>query len=168
VKRAQLLDRLDAGSRKGNVSAMRTLLAFYDRADAQQLIDDLDGVTGAGAPDYRRVGCDAPETVRAQCQSERALGEQATSRLRAIVAAGGISLNEFRAHASRHRRPPILQSRATLRRATCARQERVRHVDRGGAGAAVRVRADAMPAAPGLVLTKVSTSPGLHYGGSVD
>ena len=30
-----------------------------------------DTVRVPGAPDYRLVGCDAPETVRAKCQSER-------------------------------------------------------------------------------------------------
>jgi endonuclease YncB( thermonuclease family) len=39
----------------------------------------------------RLVGFDA-ETQRARCESERSLGEQATARLRQLVAAGGVNL----------------------------------------------------------------------------
>ena len=41
---------------------------------------------------YRLVGFDAPETYRAQCQSERELGNKATFRLRQLVAGGGLEL----------------------------------------------------------------------------
>jgi endonuclease YncB( thermonuclease family) len=51
-----------------------------------------DTIRVVGAPDYRLVGCDAPQTLRAQCQSERTLGERAANRLKAIVAGGGITL----------------------------------------------------------------------------
>ena len=37
---------------------------------------------------YRLLGFDTPETVRAQCESERARGNAATERLRALVAGG--------------------------------------------------------------------------------
>jgi hypothetical protein len=36
-------------------------------------------------PDVRLVGFNAPETRRAQCQAERALGDKATARLRNLV-----------------------------------------------------------------------------------
>jgi micrococcal nuclease len=41
---------------------------------------------------FRLVGFDAPETYRAQCSSERDLGNRATFRLRQLVAGGGIDL----------------------------------------------------------------------------
>lgn len=41
---------------------------------------------------YRLVGFDAPETFRAQCPSERDLGNRATFRLRQIIAGGGTVL----------------------------------------------------------------------------
>ena len=47
---------------------------------------------GAGVT-YRLVGFDAPEQgSRAKCSGEAALAERATSRLRSIVAAGGLDL----------------------------------------------------------------------------
>jgi endonuclease YncB( thermonuclease family) len=39
---------------------------------------------------FRLVGFDAPETYRAQCPSERELGNRATFRLRQLVADGGL------------------------------------------------------------------------------
>jgi endonuclease YncB( thermonuclease family) len=39
-------------------------------------------------PNVRLVGFNAPETRKAQCPSERALGDQATRRLRDLVRAG--------------------------------------------------------------------------------
>jgi len=41
---------------------------------------------------FRLVGFDAPETYRAQCPSERELGNRATFRLRQLVADGGLDL----------------------------------------------------------------------------
>jgi endonuclease YncB( thermonuclease family) len=41
---------------------------------------------------YRLVGFDTPETVSARCQRERDLGTRATSRLRQLVAQGGLRL----------------------------------------------------------------------------
>jgi endonuclease YncB( thermonuclease family) len=41
---------------------------------------------------FRLVGFDAPETYRAQCSSERQLGNRATFRLRQLVASGGLDL----------------------------------------------------------------------------
>ena len=61
-------------------------------APSQVQVLDGDTIRIAGAPDHRLVGCDAPETIRAQCASERALGESAANRLRVIVAGGGITL----------------------------------------------------------------------------
>src|SRR5262245_37748370 len=40
----------------------------------------------------RLVGFDTPETYRAQCPSERELGNRATFRLRQLVAGGGVDL----------------------------------------------------------------------------
>ena len=65
-------------------------------ANASQ-IDVLDGDTIRVAGEtFRLVGFDAPETHRAQCPTERELGNRATFRLRQIVAAGG-------SHAARQR-----------------------------------------------------------------
>ena len=44
--------------------------------------------------DYRLVGFDTPETFRAKCLQERALGERAKARLAEIVARGGLDLTE--------------------------------------------------------------------------
>jgi len=54
----------------------------------------IDGDTIAvGTVHYRLVGFDTPETsTRARCPAERALGAEATQRLRIIVAAGGLDL----------------------------------------------------------------------------
>ena len=43
-------------------------------------------------PDVRLVGFNAPETIRAQCEPERLLGEVAARRLRKLVAGGGLDL----------------------------------------------------------------------------
>lgn len=52
---------------------------------------DGDTIRVAGEK-IRLVGFDAPETYRAQCASERELGNRATFRLRQIVAGGGLDL----------------------------------------------------------------------------
>ncbi|MEW6256931.1 MAG: thermonuclease family protein [Pseudomonadota bacterium] len=54
----------------------------------------IDGDTIAvGETHYRLVGFDTPETgPRARCSAERALGAEATQRLRRIVAGGGLDL----------------------------------------------------------------------------
>jgi endonuclease YncB( thermonuclease family) len=54
-------------------------------------IVDGDTIRVAGET-FRLVGFDAPETYRAQCPSERALGNRATLRLRQLVAGGGLDL----------------------------------------------------------------------------
>lgn len=41
----------------------------------------------------RLVGFDAPETWKARCESEHALGNRATARMRELVAGGGLDLN---------------------------------------------------------------------------
>jgi endonuclease YncB( thermonuclease family) len=68
-------------------------LASAEPVDAVSLrVIDGDTVTVAGVT-YRLVGFDAPEEgSRARCVAEAALAERATSRLRAIVAAGGLDL----------------------------------------------------------------------------
>jgi micrococcal nuclease len=56
-------------------------------------VDVLDGDTIRVAGEtFRLVGFDAPETYRAQCPSERELGNHATFRLRQLVAGGGLDL----------------------------------------------------------------------------
>jgi endonuclease YncB( thermonuclease family) len=52
---------------------------------------DGDTIRVAGET-FRLVGFDAPETYRAQCPSERHLGNRATFRLRQLVAGGGLDL----------------------------------------------------------------------------
>jgi endonuclease YncB( thermonuclease family) len=58
-------------------------------------IQVIDGDTiRASGQVYRLVGFDAPESgLHARCESERALAARATSRLRQIVATGGLQLN---------------------------------------------------------------------------
>jgi endonuclease YncB( thermonuclease family) len=59
-------------------------------------IEVLDGDTIRVAGEtFRLVGFDAPETYRAQCPSERELGNQATFRLRQLVAEGGLDLERI-------------------------------------------------------------------------
>jgi endonuclease YncB( thermonuclease family) len=54
-------------------------------------VEVLDGDTIRVAGEtFRLVGFDAPETYRAQCPSERELGNRATFRLRQLVASGGL------------------------------------------------------------------------------
>ena len=45
---------------------------------------------------YRLVGYDTPETSKAKCDNERALGFQATARLQALISSGAITLQEVR------------------------------------------------------------------------
>jgi endonuclease YncB( thermonuclease family) len=68
-------------------------LALAEPIDAGS-IRVLDGDTVAvAAATYRLVGFDAPEEgTRAKCAGEAVLAVRATSRLRAIVAAGGLDL----------------------------------------------------------------------------
>jgi micrococcal nuclease len=74
------------------------LLAFFASiADAspvdQNQVEVLDGDTIRVAGEtFRLVGFDAPETYRAQCPSERELGNRATFRLRQLVAGDGLDL----------------------------------------------------------------------------
>jgi endonuclease YncB( thermonuclease family) len=58
-------------------------------------VEVLDGDTIRVAGEtFRLVGFDAPETYRAQCPSERQLGNRATFRLRQLVASGGLDLEQ--------------------------------------------------------------------------
>jgi endonuclease YncB( thermonuclease family) len=45
---------------------------------------------------YRLVGFNAPETFKARCAEERALGVRADKRLRALISAGDLDLTEVR------------------------------------------------------------------------
>jgi endonuclease YncB( thermonuclease family) len=59
-------------------------------------VEVLDGDTIRVAGEtFRLVGFDAPETYRAQCPSERQLGNRATFRLRQLVAGGGLDLERI-------------------------------------------------------------------------
>ena len=62
----------------------------------QNEVEVLDGDTIRVAGEtFRLVGFDAPETYRAQCPSERELGNRATFRLRQLVAEGGLDLEQI-------------------------------------------------------------------------
>jgi|EndMetStandDraft_8_1072994.scaffolds.fasta_scaffold06784_6 endonuclease YncB( thermonuclease family) len=59
-------------------------------------VEVLDGDTiRTGGETFRLVGFDAPETFRAQCPTERELGNRATFRLRQLVAGGGLDLERL-------------------------------------------------------------------------
>jgi endonuclease YncB( thermonuclease family) len=69
-----------------------TSIANASPLDPGQIeVVDGDTIRVAGET-FRLVGFDAPETSRAQCPSERALGNRATLRLRQLVAGGGLDL----------------------------------------------------------------------------
>jgi micrococcal nuclease len=74
------------------------LVAFYASIANASAVDrnhvevlDGDTIRIAGQT-FRLVGFDTPETYRAQCPSERELGNRATFRLRQLVATGGLDL----------------------------------------------------------------------------
>ena len=75
------------------LAALALRLAHAEPVDSGSLrVLDGDTVVAAGIT-YRLVGFDAPEEGRrAKCAGEAALAVRATSRLRAIVAAGGLDL----------------------------------------------------------------------------
>jgi endonuclease YncB( thermonuclease family) len=82
----------------GGVALFLTLVASI--ANASQVssgqVEVLDGDTiRIGGETIRLVGFDAPETHRAQCPSERELGNRATFRLRQLVAGGGLDLERI-------------------------------------------------------------------------
>lgn len=57
----------------------------------------IDGDTVAFRDDiYRLVGFDTPEKTRAKCDSERALGIQASDRLQNLILSGDLTLEEVR------------------------------------------------------------------------
>ena len=74
-------------------AALGLRLASAEPIDPGSLrVLDGDTVVAAGIT-YRLVGFDAPEEgTRAKCAGEAVLAARATSRLRAIVAAGGLDL----------------------------------------------------------------------------
>lgn len=63
----------------------RALLADPILSDQVRVIDGDTVRLFHKGPDVRLVGFNAPETVRAQCDAERALGDKATRRLRDLV-----------------------------------------------------------------------------------
>lgn len=90
--------RLCKLSCKQMMGRLTLILAFVTSvANASPLssgqVEVLDGDTIRVAGEtFRLVGFDAPETYRAQCSSERELGNKATFRLRQLVATGGLDL----------------------------------------------------------------------------
>jgi endonuclease YncB( thermonuclease family) len=63
------------------------------QSDRIQVVDgDTIHITGT-TPDVRLVGFNAPETTRARCPEERALGETADRRLREIVRGGNLDFS---------------------------------------------------------------------------
>jgi endonuclease YncB( thermonuclease family) len=80
----------------GAVSAIFVLaLAFAASASPIEpgQVEVIDGDTIRIASEtFRLIGFDTPETYRAQCSSERELGNRATFRLRQLVAGGGLDL----------------------------------------------------------------------------
>jgi endonuclease YncB( thermonuclease family) len=78
------------------------MLALLASAAAAQPIDkseihvsDGDTISVRGKV-YRLVGFNTPETFRAKCAQERALGVKADRRLRALINAGDLDLTEVR------------------------------------------------------------------------
>jgi len=68
-----------------------TLAASLDPSDIRVIDGDTIRIHRA-KPDVRLVGFNAPETRRAQCAAERALGDRATRRLRELVRSGHLDL----------------------------------------------------------------------------
>jgi len=60
---------------------------------------------------WRLAGYDAPETRGSKCAEERALGKRAATRLRSLVAAGGITLRYVSSRDPYRRRLGILEAR---------------------------------------------------------
>jgi endonuclease YncB( thermonuclease family) len=78
-------------SAKENERAVTTTIATLIEPKQIRVVDG-DTIRANGQV-YRLVGFDTPESgIRAQCESERALAARATSRLRQLVAAGGLRL----------------------------------------------------------------------------
>lgn len=75
----------------GGVAIAATTIAIEKRSEDLQAQDiyvvDGDTIEVAGQR-YRLVGYDTPETYRARCDSELALGTAATERLRELIASG--------------------------------------------------------------------------------
>jgi endonuclease YncB( thermonuclease family) len=69
-----------------------TNIAESTRTTYRALSQGLELVAGT-TPDVRLVGFNAPETTRAQCPEERALGEKADRRLREIVRGGDLDFS---------------------------------------------------------------------------
>ena len=74
------------------VAATLAHAASIDPADIRVIDGDTIRVYHS-RPDVRLVGFNAPETRRAQCEAERALGDKATRRVRELVRAGQLEFD---------------------------------------------------------------------------
>jgi endonuclease YncB( thermonuclease family) len=83
-------------SKIGSLLLTFLLLTACTAPSPPLVVDVIDGDTVRVAGEtYRLIGFDAPETYRAQCPSERELGNRATARLRELVASGGVALERI-------------------------------------------------------------------------
>jgi len=103
-KTAQMQNVLDTYRRKTTTMKLLTALAAFAIASTManatpidpSQIQVTDGDTiSVGSERIRLVGFDTPETYRAQCSSERELGNKATFRLRQLIADGGLELEQI-------------------------------------------------------------------------
>jgi hypothetical protein len=137
----RLQERLQRGAKIGLRTKLPTVVCHFvlalafaaSMANASPLnpgqIEVLDGDTIRIAGEtFRLVGFDAPETYRAQCPSERELGNRATFRLRQLVADGGLDLERVPCAC----RTAAMQLRPLVRRPESARTGCGRPADRGG------------------------------------
>ena len=117
-------------------------------------------------PDVRLVGFNAPETIRAQCEPERLLGEVAARRLRKLVAGGGLDLRyDPMLVLAGNARDADLQLRAELRGAQSRRAGRGRNPHCGTPRGAVPLWRNPLPADAAAVVwvnltARVAARPG--------
>jgi endonuclease YncB( thermonuclease family) len=97
-------------------------------------------------PDVRLVGFNAPETRRAVCDAERALGDKATARLRDPVRSSKLDFEFVACACSGHGGNVLLQLREALRHAQGQWQRRGGHPDQRESGRVIPLRTDTVPA----------------------
>ena len=121
------------------VALFATTVAAKDIAPADIRVLTKDTIVAHGET-YRLVGFDTPETMQAQCPSERKLGYRATFRLRRIVAGGALDLE-----------PVNCKEGHACRNPARARLKRRRDDGRQRLGASVQMQHCELPAAQRLV-----------------